>query len=245
MKFFKLFFIWMLFIFITISATYSFSGPEDEFRKAVESSHTFKGYISPEYASKRTEEIRELGTKFPGFSLVNNHLDCSGCEDGYSKSIIKEGSTQLDRFRFLRDRAAEGGCWYRRMNCIDYTYFTVVFERCLNKDAAIAIINYLMREGIYIKIFDFIEAQEVDDPEEAVFVSYSRNGASTHLGIYRGKGVVESKWGGINAIFQHKIFQVPPSYGDKVLFYKVVFKKLPPGFVRDNWPNPSWELSEP
>ena len=239
MKFFKQFLVGILFLGATLNTAYSFSAPEDEFRKAVESSYTFKGYISPEYASKCTEEIRELGTRFPGFSLVNNHLGCSNCEDCYSRSIIKEGSTQLDRFRFLRDRAAEGGCWYRRMNCIDYTYFTIIFERWPNKDEAIAIINCLMREGIYKRIFGFIEAQEVDDPEEAVFVSYS---TSTHLGIYRGDGVVESKWGGINAIFQHKIFQVPPSYGDKVLFHKVVFKELPPNFVEENWPNPSWKF---
>lgn len=232
----------ILFLFSTLNTTYGFFGPEDEFRKTVGSSHIFSGHISRDYASKRTEEIRELGTKFPGFSLVDNHLDCSGCEDWYSKSRIKEGSTQLDRFRFLRDRAAEGGCWYSCRNCIDYTYFTIVFERCPNKDAAIAIIHYLMREGIYNKIFDFIETQEVDDPEEAAFVSYSKNGASTHLGIYRGDGVVESKWGLMGAIFQHKIFQVPPEYGDKVSFHKVVFKELPPNFVKENWPNPSWEF---
>ena len=242
MKFFKQFFVGVLFVFITLNIAYGFSGPEGEFRETVGSSHIFKGHISLEYASKRTEEIRELEIKFPGFRLVNNHLSCSSCEDRYSRSIIKEGSTPLDRFRFLKDCAAKGGCWYSLRNCIDYAYFTAVLENCPNQDAAIAIINYLMREGIYSKIFDFIETQEVDDPEEGVFVSYSRNGVSTHMGIYRGGGVVESKWGGINAIFQHKVFQVPPEYGDKVLYHKVVFKELPPNFVEENWPNPSWKF---
>lgn len=239
------FFIGILFVFITLNTVYGFSGEEDEFRKIVGSSYIFKGHISLEYASKRTEEIRELEKKFPGFRMMNNHLACESCESQYSRSIITEGRTPLDRFRFLKDRAAEGGCWYSRRNCIDYAYFTAVFEKCPDKDAAIAIISYLMREGVYKKIFDFIETQEVDDPEEAVFVSYSRNGASTHLGIYRGNGIVESKWGSMNAIFWHKVFQVPPDYGDKVLFHKVVFKELPPGFVRENWPNPLWEVGKP
>ena len=232
----------ILFLFSTLNTAYSFSGPDDEFRETVESSHIFKGHISLEYASKRTEEIRELETKFPGFHLVNNHLGCRGCEDWYSRSIIAEGCTLFDRFRFLKDCAAEGGCWYSRRNCIDYAYFTAVFENCPNQDAAIAIINYLMREGICSRIFDFIETYEVDDPKEAVFVSYIRNGVSTHLGICRGEGVVESKWGGINAIFQHKVFQALPEYGDKVLYHKVVFKELPPHFVEENWPNPSWKF---
>jgi hypothetical protein len=250
MKFFKQsLVIGILFLFISLDAAYSSLGPEDEeiksFRETIGSSYVFSGHITPEYASKRTEEIRELGKKFPGFQLINNHLGCSGCEDWYSRPIIAEGRTSFDRFRFLKDCAAKDGCWYSFRNCMEYAYVTAVFENCPNKDEGIAIINYLMREGIYSKIFDFIETQQVDNPEEAVFVSYSKNGASTHLGIYRGNGVVESKWGLMSAIFRHKVFQVPPSYGNEVLFHRVIFKKLPPDFVKNNWPNPLWELGKP
>lgn len=244
MKFFKQFFAGVLFVFIILNTAYGFSGPdpEDKFREAIESSHVFKGYISPGLASRRTEQIKEFEEDFPGFRLINNHLACESCEDEDSRSIIKKGDAPLDRFRFLKDCAAKGGCWYSRRNCIDYAYITAIFENCPDQDAAVAIIDYLMREGVYIKVFNFIETQEVDDPEEAVLVIYSNNNGPTHFGIYRGDGIVESKWGGINAIFQHKVFQVMPSYGDEVLFQKVVFKELPPHFVKENWPNPLWEL---
>jgi hypothetical protein len=240
MRFFKQFFVGVLFLFITLNAAYGFSGPdpEDKFREAIGSSHIFKGHISLEYASKRTEEIKELEIKFPGFRLINNHLGCRGCEDEYLRAIIKKGDTSLDRFRFLKNCAAKGECWYSLTNCIDYAYFTAIFENCPDQDAAIAIINYLMREGVYIKVFKLIETQEVDDPKEAVLAIYSNNNGPTHFGIYRGDGVVESKWGLMGAIFQHKVFQLPPEYGDKVSFHKVVFKELPPNFVKENWPNP-------
>lgn len=253
MKLFKGFITVTLFLFFTLNTAYSFLEytPDEEtenFRKTVKSSHIFNGYTTPEYGLKRTPEIKEF-EKFPGFEVLYNHLPCRGCESEASRRSIREGSTLDHRFRFIKDQASPNSCWHGIGNCKDYALSTIILEKCPNKDEAILILNYCIKKTLWCpfgtaEIFKFIDYPQVETPEEATLVIYSKGPQKgTHYGIYRGNGVVESKWGSMRTIFRHKVFQVPLEYGDNVSFHKIVFKKLPPNLAEEYWPNSSWKFN--
>lgn len=69
---------------------------------------------------------------------------------------------------------------------------------------------------------DFVE---VSSPQNGDLVAYynPRLGerSLTHTGIYRGDGLVESKWGGVKAIFLHPIFYSLTVWGDQVKYYRI------------------------
>lgn len=239
----KYFIIGLLFSLFSPHAGHAFLQytPDEEtekFRETAKSSAVFH--------ESRDEIWEKFESKFSGFQLICDHLKCRDCEINKMLRVCGSGETQFLRFCSLKNREAHGGCWYNDLfnNCQKYAYLTVIYEQCPNKDEAIAILNYCMGEPSS-QVFNFIELVETADLEKATIVRYFENfPTETHVGIYRGKGKIDSKWGSLGAIFRHKIFQVPKSYGDEVRFYDIVFKKLPPNFVKDNWPNRDWKLLE-
>lgn len=62
-----------------------------------------------------------------------------------------------------------------------------------------------------------ISAEDVEDGD---LVLYSRSQEITHAGTVRAARVV-SKWG-VGWLWEHKVFEVPAQYGDKVRFYRRV-----------------------
>ena len=240
MKLFKKFISTILFLFFSTNIAqscleYQPDEKTDEFRKAIKSSYAFNGYITLEYAPNRRKEIKGIEQKFPGFKLIEDHLSCDHCGKN-----LNNGHTIIDRFSFLKERHHPRECWYDYINCIDYAFYTIILEDHPNKDAAISIISYCMKNGIFTNggIFNFIELQETNTLEEARLLVYE----GVHYAINGGNGVIESKWGSLRGVFQHGPFQVPFNYGDKASLRKVVFKEVSDMFVKENWPNPSWNL---
>ena len=67
--------------------------------------------------------------------------------------------------------------------------------------------------------------EEVDDPQPGDLVAYYNhnlglNESLTHTGIYRGNGLVESKWGDVKAIFLHPKLYSMKHWGDKIRYYR-------------------------
>lgn len=66
--------------------------------------------------------------------------------------------------------------------------------------------------------------KEVNDPQEGDLVAYYNRKLHrdplTHTGIYRGNGLVESKWGDTKAIFLHPKFYSPAAWGNEIRYYR-------------------------
>jgi hypothetical protein len=204
--------------------------PEDElFGKEYESTYRFDG-------DELRKKLKELEGKFPGFRMIEDHLTCKGCIplDDLNEMKTKPKLPLTKRFACLMSFEAPQKCAYLTYHCQEYAFLTLVLEEWPNEDEALAILAYL--KG-YFYYANFFELQKVENPEEAKLVIYGRY--NNHYGIYRGNGVVDSKWGGEKAIYRHNLFQHP--YPKEVSFYKVACKKLPPNFVEKNWPNPLWK----
>jgi hypothetical protein len=61
---------------------------------------------------------------------------------------------------------------------------------------------------------------QVSQPKEGDLVIYLHNEEPTHAGIYRGDGLVESKWGNQRPlVYLHQLNDVPTSYGNQVMFF--------------------------
>jgi hypothetical protein len=105
-------------------------------------------------------------------------------------------------------------CEFSHKQCFDYAFQTILLEKRppnIRLDTIKTVDNLNFR--------DFIRLEETLNHEEAEFVMYEGG----HYGIYRGNGIVESKWGWTRAVFRHKEWQVPESYG-KARYYKVIIK---------------------
>ena len=61
----------------------------------------------------------------------------------------------------------------------------------------------------------------VDNPETGDLVVYLSNNNPSHVGFYTQSGKVLSKLGRANPYsHQHKLFDIPPNYGNKVVFFR-------------------------
>jgi hypothetical protein len=60
--------------------------------------------------------------------------------------------------------------------------------------------------------------EELDEPAPGALVAYFNNNRWTHLGTMAGTERVISKWGLFPA-YQHGLWEVPTSYGNKVKFF--------------------------
>ena len=198
----------------------------DRFRNEVSTSYIFKGYMGLSEAPNRTRQINELSTTFPDFQVINNHFSCNACHKGGSEFLqaLDQGQTLNTLSSICKAELSD--CWYKGHNCMDYAFYTLVIEQHPDK---ISTLKYLMKEGIY-SFFKIAGLEEVENPEEAHVVIYPDG---CHYGIYRGNGIVESKWGGMRAVFRHKLWYVPNSYCNRITFHKVVFLK--PEVEVDYW----------
>jgi len=64
-------------------------------------------------------------------------------------------------------------------------------------------------------------ASQIDSPIEGDLVVYFNGGGSTHAGIVRKDGLIESKWGDSNPkAYLHRLDDVPESYGRDIRYYR-------------------------
>lgn len=165
----------------------------NEFRKAV------KGlcgcHTTPEEADRWEKKIRKLEKDNPDFKLLHNHVDTCDCQKtGTIGGEVCAGCLSL-------------------LGCHDYAYYIIAMEQCPGGELKTTAI----KEGSPQGSFDWSDFEIVENPEDSHLVFYPEG---NHFGIYRGNGVVESTLG--LRVLLHKLFQVPPSYGDTVEFYKFV-----------------------
>lgn len=192
----------------------------DKFRNAVSTPHFCGlGCATLDEAPSHIMDLNNLSKEFPDFQVINNHLLCKGCNKQSSEFLqdILQGYTLNTLPSVHKDELSD--CWYADRRCKDYVIYTLVIER--HPDKAIAI-NDLQTKGLW-SFSSMARLEEVENPEEAHVVIYS---GDKHFGIYRGKGIVESKWGYARAIFRHNLWQIPKFYGNQVKFYKVIFLNL-------------------
>jgi len=63
--------------------------------------------------------------------------------------------------------------------------------------------------------------RSVDTPDEGDLVVYLNIDAITHIGYFSSSGLVHSKLGSANPYsHHHKLFDVPPTYGKRILFFR-------------------------
>jgi len=98
------------------------------------------------------------------------------------------------------------------LSCFDYAFFQIGEARALGRDYSNEEAPSVLSEWGYIP---------TKTPNPGDLVLYLDDDAPTHLGVYKGNGVVESKWGNNNPMaYIHKMTDAPPSYGNKVVFYR-------------------------
>jgi hypothetical protein len=112
-------------------------------------------------------ELNAIVEKFPGFTVILNHLGCDHCG------------------------ALDGDCRYGiLLNCEHYAKLTLLRERHPQRQVALA----LAEDCLWQNYGKFAKETPVETLEEADFVYY--NGG--HVGINRGNGFIESKWGSLS-----------------------------------------------
>ncbi len=79
--------------------------------------------------------------------------------------------------------------------------------------AASAFAHWLLDKSL------LVEVTQADVREGDLVLYFSDDGRFKHAGLCRGNGQVVSKWG-IGHLYQHGLFEVPESYGDKVRFFR-------------------------
>lgn len=57
-------------------------------------------------------------------------------------------------------------------------------------------------------------------PQKGDLIVYERSDYITHWGVYRGDGIVESKWG-VCPVYRHPLFDVPSGYGKTIKCYRL------------------------
>ena len=105
-----------------------------------------------------------------------------------------------------------------------YTYLMRVFDFAERAEyAAIATLGRVYAASAFVHwLLDkclLAEVTQADGREGDLVFYFSDDGRFKHAGLCRGNGQVMSKWG-IGHLYQHGLFEVPESYGDKVRFFR-------------------------
>lgn len=83
-------------------------------------------------------------------------------------------------------------------------------------------------DTFFQKLLDEGVLEYTDDPQKGDYVLYrdpiNYPGVITHVGIVDDKDAVISKWAW-GPLFKHKIFDVPESYGNDILYVKAITKE--------------------
>lgn len=148
-----------------------------------------------EYPLEDIEIDRFLVTQSMPFSL-----------DLFSPHIqqqIKEGGPSV----VIRENASLFGGF----SCFDYALLRSGEERSLYTSHDNEMLSGQLRDWRY---------KETDDPQVGDLVLFKRGDLATHLGVFRGNGLVESKWGNhCPFVYIHSIEAAPREYGKTVIYF--------------------------
>jgi len=103
-----------------------------------------------------------------------------------------------------------------------HTYSSI---KILNDDLIRDIRDNVLSCGQKMQVIISQHFVEVNEPEDGDLVAYYNHekipqDPLTHTGIYRGNGLVESKWGSIKAIFLHPKFYSLWVWGNEIRYYR-------------------------
>ncbi len=102
------------------------------------------------------------------------------------------------------------------LSCFEYAF-------CQIEDARALCSEY----GDIVSSLENWGYRQVAKPTQNDLVLYLKDGEPTHLGVYRGKALVQSKWGNKRPVaYLHRVNVVPESYGNEVMFFRPLEKKV-------------------
>jgi hypothetical protein len=98
------------------------------------------------------------------------------------------------------------------LSCFDYAFCQIKETRALHTEYSNEEVPALLKRWGYT---------QAKEPREGDLVLYLNQNQPTHLAVFRGKGIVESKWGNETPVaYLHRIEQAPTVYGDQILYFR-------------------------
>lgn len=98
---------------------------------------------------------------------------------------------------------------WQEMSCFEYAFRRIGETRINDENSPLF---DLLKEWGYTS---------VEEPQNGDYVVFLNEGDPAHAGIYRGNGLIESKWGDeFRSAFLHRLENTPAAYGTQVLYFR-------------------------